>query len=108
MPKTNKRAIRRCHSNRLKKRTRFIVTKVWRWSTPINQKLIDDTVSRRWNNLQSCCCISCHNPRHGYRPSDTLAEIRNLYTLKEDVDSFLSGEDTINLSENNNEIQSYI
>lgn len=107
MFKSNKRSVRRHHNERLKKRAQYVFTKIWSWNK--NATWAKWAISRRWDSMKGCSCIQCRNPRNAWgKNSLTLPEIRNLYTLKEEVDSFLCGEDTINLSENNNEIQSYI
>lgn len=106
MFKSNKRSIRRHHNERLKKRAQYVFTKIWSWNK--NATWTKWAISRRWDSMKGCCCSQCRNPRRGPRSLVTLNEIRNQYTFKEDVDSFPYEEDTINLSENNNEIQSNV
>lgn len=71
-----KRAIRRAHLRRMKIHAKFVFKRVWRIEHPSYNKLA--------NNLKSCSCSMCGNPRRNYKgwASKTLQEWKALEAMK--------------------------
>jgi len=55
-----KRAVRRAHLRRMKKHAKFVAKVIWRQTDTGN------TVQLA-NNLKSCSCSMCGNPRRNYK-----------------------------------------
>jgi hypothetical protein len=67
------RAIRRHHRERLKKRTRKILSNE---IFAFIRNDLDRRVNVRWNNMQMCSCPMCGNPRRWDHKDKTLQELK--------------------------------
>jgi hypothetical protein len=63
----SKRALRRHHTDRLKRRTKKLLS---RWGIYSEEKAVNTS----YNNITRCSCCMCCNPRHGIDRSVTRQE----------------------------------